>query len=105
VSKIVPSDAEIKSDSAEEDSAVESHGCLRRCRLRTDSRMSGHLGDPYVAPIRKAPTCSIWFERIGSLRSGSIFFFRDNARPARREHRIIRQTCDTETVRNRAALS
>ena len=95
-SQIMPSEAELKSNRAEEDSARED------ARLWTDIRLLGRiLGDT----VRDQEGVDV-FDLVERIRQTSIRFHRDNDRPARRELEIILDSMSTsETVRIVRAFS
>src|SRR5712691_1611415 len=96
-SQIMPSDAELKSNRAEEAQALEEDA-----RLRTDIRLLGRiLGDT----VRDQEGADV-FDLVERIRQTSIRFHRDNDRPARRELEIILDSMSTsETVRIVRAFS
>jgi phosphoenolpyruvate carboxylase len=95
-SQIMPSEAELKSNRAEEDSARED------ARLRTDIRLLGRiLGDT----VRDQEGADV-FDLVERIRQTSIRFHRDDDRPARRELEIILDSMSiSETVRIVRAFS
>jgi phosphoenolpyruvate carboxylase len=101
-SQIVPSDAELKSNRAEEDSAREALALEEDARLRTDIRLLGRiLGDT----VRDQEGADV-FDLVERIRQTSIRFHRDNDRPARRELEIILDSMSiSETVRIVRAFS
>jgi phosphoenolpyruvate carboxylase len=96
-SQIMPSDAELKSNRAEEAQALEED-----TRLRTDIRLLGRiLGDT----VRDQEGADV-FDLVERIRQTSIRFHRDNDRPARRELEIILDSMSiSETVRIVRAFS
>src|SRR5467141_2035347 len=96
-SQIVPSDAELKSNRAEEAQALEEDA-----RLRTDIRLLGRiLGDT----VRDQEGADV-FDLGERIRQTSIRFHRDDDRPARRELEIILDSMSiSETVRIVRAFS
>jgi phosphoenolpyruvate carboxylase len=101
-SQIVPSDAELKSNRAEEDSAREALALEEDARLRTDIRLLGRiLGDT----VRDQEGADV-FDLVERIRQTSIRFHRDDDRPARRELEIILDSMSiSETVRIVRAFS
>src|SRR6202011_613944 len=101
-SQIMPSDAELKSNRAEEDSAREALALEEDARLRNDIRLLGRiLGDT----VRDQEGANV-FDLVERIRQTSIRFHRDNDRPARRELEIILDSMSTgETVRIVRAFS
>src|ERR1700681_3396103 len=101
-SQIMPSDAELKSNRAEEDSAREALALEEDARLRTDIRLLGRiLGDT----VRDQEGADV-FDLVERIRQTSIRFHRDNDRPARRELEIILDSMSiSETVRIVRAFS
>src|SRR5258708_14035223 len=101
-SQIVPSDAELKSNRAEEDSAREALALEEDARLRTDIRLLGRiLGDT----VRDQEGANV-FDLVERIRQTSIRFHRDDDRPARRELEIILDSMSiSETVRIVPAFS
>src|SRR5437588_8066330 len=96
-SQIMPSDAELKSNRAEEAQALEEDA-----RLRTDIRLLGRiLGDT----VRDQEGADV-FDLVERIRQTSIRFHRDDDRPARRELEIILDSMSiSETVRIVRAFS
>src|SRR5258708_3557603 len=96
-SQIVPSDAELKSNRAEEAQALEEDA-----RLRTDIRLLGRiLGDT----VRDQEGADV-FDLVERIRQTSIRFHRDDDRPARRELEIILDSMSiSETARIVRAFS
>src|SRR5260370_5114950 len=96
-SQIMPSDAELKSNRAEEAQALEEDA-----RLRTDIRLLGRiLGDT----VRDQESADV-FDLVERIRESSIRFHRDDDRPARRELEIILDSMSTsETARIVRAFS
>src|SRR5438270_10603122 len=96
-SQIMPSDADQKSNRAEEAQALEEDA-----RLRNDIRLLGRiLGDT----VRDQEGAGV-FDLVERIRQTSIRFHRDNDRPARRELEIILDSMSiTETVRIVLAFS
>jgi len=96
-SQIMPSDADQKSNRAEESQALEEDA-----RLRNDIRLLGRiLGDT----VRDQEGAGV-FDLVERIRQTSIRFHRDNDRPARRELEIILDSMSiTETVRIVRAFS
>jgi phosphoenolpyruvate carboxylase len=96
-SQIMPSDAEFKSNRADEAQALEEDA-----RLRTDIRLLGRiLGDT----VRDQEGADV-FDLVERIRQTSIRFHRDDDRPARRELEIILDSMSTsETVRIVRAFS
>src|SRR5258706_2504287 len=96
-SQIMPSDAELKSNRAEEAQALEEDA-----RLRTDIRLLGRiLGDT----VRDQEGADV-FDLVERIRQTSIRFHRDDDRPARRELEIILDSMSiSETVRIVRAVS
>src|ERR1700687_3257936 len=85
-SQIMPSDAELKSNRADEVLALEEDA-----RLRTDIRLLGRiLGDT----VRDQEGADV-FDLVERIRQTSIRFHRDNAKPARRELEIILNSMST----------
>src|SRR6266478_4761935 len=101
-SQIVPSDAGLKSNRAEEDSAREALALEEDARLRTDIRLLGRiLGDT----VRDQEGADV-FDLVERIRQTSIRFHRDDDRPARRELEIILDSMSiSETVRIVRAFS
>jgi phosphoenolpyruvate carboxylase len=101
-SQIMPSDAELKSNRAEEDSAREALALEEDARLRTDIRLLGRiLGDT----VRDQEGADV-FDLVERIRQTSIRFHRDDDRPARRELEIILDSMSiSETVRIVRAFS
>jgi phosphoenolpyruvate carboxylase len=101
-SQIMPSDAELKSSRAEEDSAREALALEEDARLRTDLRLLGRiLGDT----VRDQEGADV-FDLVERIRQTSIRFHRDNDRPARRELEIILDSMSTcRDVRSCRAFS
>jgi phosphoenolpyruvate carboxylase len=101
-SQIVPSDSELKSNRAEEDSAREALALEEDARLRTDIRLLGRiLGDT----VRDQEGADV-FDLVERIRQTSIRFHRDDDRPARRELEIILDSMSiSETVRIVRAFS
>src|SRR6476619_3522450 len=101
-SQIVPSDAELKANRAEEDSAREALALEEDVRRRTDIRLLGRiLGDT----VRDQEGADV-FDLVERIRQTSIRFHRDNDRPARRELEIILDSMSiSETVRIVRAFS
>src|SRR5712691_10922202 len=96
-SQIMPSDAELKSNRAEEAQALEEDA-----RLRTDIRLLGRiLGDT----VRDQEGADV-FDLVERIRQTSIRFHRDDDRPARRELETILDSMSiSETVRIVRAFS
>ena len=96
-SQIMPSEAELKSNRAEEAQALEEDA-----RLRTDIRLLGRiLGDT----VRDQEGADV-FDLVERIRQTSIRFHRDDDRPARRELEIILDSMSiSETVRIVRAFS
>src|SRR5438132_8875537 len=96
-SQIMPSDAELKSNRAEEAQALEEDA-----RLRTDIRLLGRmLGDT----VRDQEGADV-FDLVERIRQTSIRFHRDEDRLARRELENILDSLSTaETVRIVRAFS
>jgi len=96
-SQIMPSEAELKSNRAEEAQALEEDA-----RLRTDIRLLGRiLGDT----VRDQEGADV-FDLVERIRQTSIRFHRDDGRPARRELEIILDSMSiSETVRIVRAFS
>ncbi len=96
-SQIMPSDAELKSNRADEVQALEEDA-----RLRTDIRLLGRiLGDT----VRDQEGADV-FDLVERIRQTSIRFHRDDDRPARRELEIILDSMSiSETVRIVRAFS
>jgi phosphoenolpyruvate carboxylase len=96
-SQIMPSDAELGSNRAEETLALEEDA-----RLRNDIRLLGRiLGDT----VREQEGADV-FELVERIRQTSIRFHRDDDRPARRELEIILDSMSTsETLRIVRAFS
>jgi len=96
-SQIMPSDAELKSNRAEEAQALEEDA-----RLRTDIRLLGRiLGDT----VRDQEGADV-FDLVERIRQTSIRFHRDDDRPARRELEIILDSMSiSETARIVRAFS
>jgi phosphoenolpyruvate carboxylase len=96
-SQIMPSDAELKSNRADEAQALEEDA-----RLRTDIRLLGRiLGDT----VRDQEGADV-FDLVERIRQTSIRFHRDDDRPARRELEIILDSMSiSETVRIVRAFS
>src|SRR6266436_67787 len=96
-SQIMPSDAELKSNRAEEAQSLEEDA-----RLRTDIRLLGRiLGDT----VRDQEGAGV-FDLVERIRQTSIRFHRDDDRPARRELEIILDSMSiSETVRIVRAFS
>src|ERR1700681_1689980 len=96
-SQIMPSDAELKSNRAEEVLALEEDA-----RLRTDIRLLGRiLGDT----VRDQEGADV-FDLVERIRQTSIRFHRDDDRPARRELEVILDGMSiSETVRIVRAFS
>src|SRR6202163_1708954 len=101
-SQIMPSDAELKSNRAEEDSAREALALEEDARLRTDIRLLGRiLGDT----VRDQEGADV-FDLVERIRQTSIRFHRDDDRPARRELEVILDGMSiSETVRIVRAFS
>src|SRR6476660_2127807 len=101
-SPIMPSDSELKSSRAEEDSAREALALEEDARLRTDIRLLGRiLGDT----VRDQEGADV-FDLVERIRQTSIRFHRDDDRPARRELEIILDGMSiSETVRIVRAFS
>src|ERR1700686_5362422 len=101
-SQIMPSDAELKSNRAEEDSAREALALEEDARLRTDIRLLGRiLGDT----VRDQEGADV-FDLVERIRQTSIRFHRDDDRPARRELEIILDSMSiSQTVRIVRAFS
>ncbi len=96
-SQIMPSDADLKSNRADEAQALEEDA-----RLRTDIRLLGRiLGDT----VRDQEGADV-FDLVERIRQTSIRFHRDDDRPARRELEIILDSMSiSETVRIVRAFS
>src|SRR5438128_2963052 len=96
-SQIMPSDAELKSNRAEEAQALEEDA-----RLRRDIRLLGRiLGDT----VRDQEGADV-FDLVERIRQTSIRFHRDDDRPARRELETILDSMSiSETVRIVRAFS
>src|SRR2546429_6101671 len=96
-SQIMPSDADQKSNRAEEAQALEEDA-----RLRNDIRLLGRiLGDT----VRDQEGAGV-FDLVERIRQTSIRFHRDNDRPARRELEIILDSMSiSQTVRIVRAFS
>src|SRR5271154_781020 len=96
-SQIMPSDADIRSNRAEDALAQEEDA-----RLRTDIRLLGRiLGDT----VRDQEGADV-FDLVERIRQTSIRFHRDDDRPARRELEIILDGMSTsQTVRIVRAFS
>src|SRR5947208_16203358 len=96
-SQIMPSDAELRSNRAEEAQALEEDA-----RLRTDIRLLGRiLGDT----VRDQEAADV-FDLVERIRQTSIRIHRDDDRPARREPEITLDSMSTsETVRIVRAFS
>jgi phosphoenolpyruvate carboxylase len=96
-SQIMPSDADQKSNRADEAQALEEDA-----RLRTDIRLLGRiLGDT----VRDQEGADV-FDLVERIRQTSIRFHRDDDRPARRELEIILDSMSiSETVRIVRAFS
>jgi phosphoenolpyruvate carboxylase len=96
-SQIMPSDAELGSNRAEETLALEEDA-----RLRNDIRLLGRiLGDT----VREQEGADV-FDLVERIRQTSIRFHRDDDRPARRELEIILDSMSTsETLRIVRAFS
>src|SRR6476469_1101643 len=90
-SQIMPSDADLRSNRADEAKALEEDA-----RLRTDIRLLGRiLGDT----VRDQEGADV-FDLVERIRQTSIRFHRDDDRPARRELEIILDSMSiSETVR------
>jgi phosphoenolpyruvate carboxylase len=95
--QIMPSDADLRPNRAEEALALEEDA-----RLRTDIRLLGRiLGDT----VRDQEGADV-FDLVERIRQTSIRFHRDNDRPARRELEIILDSMSiSETVRIVRAFS
>src|ERR1700738_659280 len=95
--QIMPSDTDLRSNRAEEASALEEDA-----RLRNDIRLLGRiLGDT----VRDQEGADV-FDLVERIRQTSIRFHRDDDRPARRELEIILDSMSTsETVRIVRAFS
>src|SRR5260370_15504589 len=96
-SQIMPSDADLKSNRADEAQALEEDA-----RLRTDIRLLGRiLGDT----VRDQEGADV-FDLVERIRQTSIRFHRHDDRPARRELEIILDSMSiSETVRTVRAFS
>src|SRR6202140_5130808 len=96
-SQIMPSDAELKSNRADEVLALEEDA-----RLRNDIRLLGRiLGD--TGPNQEGADV---FDLVERIRQTSIRFHRDDDRPARRELEIILDSMSiSQTVRIVRAFS
>src|SRR5438477_3519018 len=96
-SQIMPSDAELKSNRAEEAQALDEDA-----RLRTEIRLLGRiLGDT----VRDQEGADV-FDLVERIRQTSIRFHRDDDRPARRELETILDSMSiSETVRIVRAFS
>src|SRR5467141_4022763 len=96
-SQIMPSDAELKSNRAEEAQALEEDA-----RLRTDIRLLGRiLGDT----VRDQEGANV-FDLVERIRQTSIRFHRDDDKPARRELELILDSMSiSQTVRIVRAFS
>ena len=96
-SQIMPSDADLRSNRADEALALEEDA-----RLRTDIRLLGRiLGDT----VRDQEGADV-FDLVERIRQTSIRFHRDDDRPARRELEIILDSMSiSETVRIVRAFS
>src|SRR5439155_4189057 len=96
-SQIMPSDAELKSNRAEEAQALEEYA-----RLRTDIRLLGRiLGDT----VRDQEGADV-FDLVERIRQTSIRFHRDEDKLARRELETILDSMSTsDTVRIVRAFS
>src|SRR5258706_9152139 len=101
-SQIMPSDAELKSNRAAEDSAREALALEEDARLRTDIGLLGRiLGDT----VRDQEGADV-FDLVERIRQTSIRFHRDDDRPARRELEIILDSMSiSETARIVRAFS
>src|SRR5258707_9585569 len=96
-SQIMPSDADLRSNRADEAQALEEDA-----RLRTDIRLLGRiLGDT----VRDQEGADV-FDVVERIRQTSIRFHRDDDKPARRELEVILDGMSTsETVRIVRAFS
>src|SRR5882724_10644938 len=101
-SQIMPSDAELKSNRADEDSAREALALEEDARLRTDIRLLGRiLGDT----VRDQEGADV-FDLVERIRQTSIRFHRDDDKPARRELELILDSMSiSQTVRIVRAFS
>jgi phosphoenolpyruvate carboxylase len=100
--QIMPSDAELRSNRAEEASEREGLALEEDARLRNDIRLLGRiLGDT----VRDQEGAGV-FDLVERIRQTSIRFHRDDDKPARRELEIILDSMSTsQTVRIVRAFS
>src|ERR1700723_3802341 len=101
-SQIMPSDADLRSNRADEAKVLEDLAAEEDARLRTDIRLLGRiLGDT----VRDQEGADV-FVLVGRIRQTSIRFHRDDDRPARRELELILDGMSiSETVRIVRAFS
>jgi len=101
-SQIMPSDADLRSNRADEAKALEDLALEEDARLRSDIRLLGRiLGDT----VRDQEGADV-FDLVERIRQTSIRFHRDADRPARRELEIILDSMSiSETVRIVRAFS
>ena len=100
--QMMPSDADLRSNRADEAKALEELALEEDARLRTDIRLLGRiLGDT----VRDQEGADV-FDLVERIRQTSIRFHRDDDKPARRELEIILDGMSiSETVRIVRAFS
>src|ERR1700728_4151724 len=100
--QMMPSDADLRSNRADEAKALEASALEEDARLRTDIRLLGRiLGDT----VRDQEGAEV-FDLVERIRQTSIRFHRDDDRPARRELEVILDGMSiSETVRIVRAFS
>ena len=101
-SQIMPSDADPRSNRADEAKALEDSALEEDARLRTDIRLLGRILGDTVRDQEGAAA----FDLVERIRQTSIRFHRDDDRPARRELEVILDGMSiSETVRIVRAFS